>query len=95
MMSRMNRQLKVAVQNLKHGIKESYGRFKRPLFLAVFAGLMFLSIPAKPAHCQVIIPVNGGEDKQGKDAPITGTAVLAVLGGSYALKKLRDQKREE
>lgn len=62
-------------------------RIKQILFLAGF----WLFVVAGPAYCQIPITVSGGQQNQ---TPIGGMAVLAALGGGYALKKLWDSKRK-
>lgn len=49
-------------------------------------------IPAISAHAQMPIPIGPG-DGDGNTTPIGGLAVLAALGGGYAIKKLRNNKK--
>jgi hypothetical protein len=47
---------------------------------------------AIPVSAQMPIPVGPGG--KAEPSPIGGMAVLAALGGGYALKKLREKKHE-
>lgn len=48
---------------------------------------------AAPAFSQMPIPIGPG-DGDSHTTPIGGMAVLAALGGGYAIKKLRGGKRQ-
>lgn len=68
------------------------------LFLFVLLPLFSLTIPAygqQPGGHNVPFQVIDIGPSGPSSVPISGLAVLAVLGGGYAMKKLRDSKNEE
>lgn len=60
-------------------------------FIAVI--YISISLAAVPAWAQQPIPIGPGNG-DGHTTPIGGMAVLAALGGGYAIKKLRGSSRE-
>lgn len=61
------------------------------LLALIIAICISLAIP--PVSAQMPIPIGPG-DGDGNTTPIGGLAVLAALGGGYAVKKLRGKSRE-
>lgn len=51
-----------------------------------------ISLAAAPGFAQQPVHLGPG-DGDAQEAPLNGLAVLAVLGGGYAIKKLRDKKQ--
>lgn len=66
---------------------------KKKLAGILVTGTFILTLAAVPTLAQQGIPIGPG-DGDGNTTPIGGMAVLAALGGGYAIKKLRDGKRE-
>lgn len=58
--------------------------------VCIIFSLSVLTVPA--AFGQMPIPIGPG-DGDGSTVPISGLAVLAALGGGYAIKKLKDRKQ--
>lgn len=65
---------------------------KKKIKHTLAATIMVIAL-AVPAFGQMPIPIGPG-DGDGHTTPIGGMAVLAALGGGYAIKKLRSGKRQ-
>lgn len=64
-------------------------------FIVTFFAVLCLSLSLAAIPCFAQVPIGVGPGNgDGQSTPIGGMAVLAALGGGYALKKLRDKKRE-
>lgn len=66
----------------------------KKIILALF---LLIALPVSFAAGQDggIVPIGVGPgNNDGNETPIGGLAVLAALGGGYAVKKLRDGKHE-
>jgi hypothetical protein len=60
---------------------------KQLLFALLLAMILFFCFTIYFAYSQVPVPVGPG-DGDYHTTPISGMAILAVLGGAYAVKKL-------
>lgn len=66
----------------------------KKFIITFFVALCFsLSLAAVPGFAQFPVPVGPG-DGDNNTTPIGGMAVLAALGGGYAIKKLYDGKHK-
>lgn len=54
--------------------------------------ILIITLTAISAFAQMPIPIGPG-DGDGVTTPIGGLAILAALGGGYAIKKLRGRKQ--
>lgn len=66
---------------------------KKILTIFCFTITICILLVTLPAHAQIPIQIGPG-DGDGHTTPIGGMAVLAALGGGYAVKKLRDRSQE-
>lgn len=55
--------------------------------------IISLIIAIDPTFAQQGVPIGPG-DGDGHTTPIGGVAVLAALGGGYAIKKIRDRRHD-
>jgi hypothetical protein len=60
------------------------------LILLLFTALFFC-FTTYTGYSQVAVPIGPAGLDQQNNSPIGGMAVLAALGGAYAIKKLRDK----
>lgn len=61
------------------------------ILFTVICITIFLAVDISYAQ---VVPIDlGPGDGDAQEAPLNGLAILAALGGGYAIKKLRDRKQ--
>jgi hypothetical protein len=64
---------------------------KQLLSILLVLVILFFCLAIYTAYSQVPVPIGPGVLDHQNDTPIGGMAVLAALGGTYAIKKLWDE----